>query len=77
MFFDYVPGWKGLWFAALNYILPYRHCPSQPRQISPAHQQGWENYTMWMTIGQQRFAITLEDNRSTGSLPPVYRSPWT
>lgn len=67
MCFDDFPGCKGLWFAALMPIaLSALPLAAATDIAGPSTEM--ENYTMWMTIGQQRFAITLEDNRSTREL---------
>ncbi|WP_256353263.1 cyclophilin-like fold protein [Pseudomonas sp. PDM30] len=67
MFIDHSPGWRGLWFAAL---MPFAlsALPLAAATDIAGPSTGMENYTMWMTIGQQRFAITLEDNPTTREL---------
>jgi hypothetical protein len=61
LFIDHSLGWKGLWFAAL---MPFALSASPLAAATDiaGPSTGMENNPMWMTIGQQRFAITLEDN---------------
>lgn len=64
---DYSQGWKGVWLAAW---MPFALSASPPAAatVLTGPSTGMENTTMWMTVGQQRFAITLEDTPATREL---------
>ena len=67
MFINHSPGWKGLWLAAgMPFALWTLPLAAATDIADPS--TGMENTIMWMTIGQQRFAITLEDNPTTREL---------
>ncbi|WP_271194689.1 cyclophilin-like fold protein [Pseudomonas turukhanskensis] len=67
MYIDHSPRWKDLWLAV---CMPFALSafPLAAATTSDAPSTGMENTTMWMTVGQQRFAITLEDNPTTREL---------
>lgn len=67
MFINHSSGWKGIWLAA---GMPFAlwALPLAAATDIAAPSTGMETTTMWMTIGQQRFAITLEDNPTTRDL---------
>jgi hypothetical protein len=64
---DYSQGWKGLWLVTL---MPFALSASPLAAVTEIASPpiGMENTTMWMTVGQQRFAISLEDNPTTREL---------
>ena len=64
---DYVQGWKGLWLAAL---VPFAlsASPLAAATAIAGPSTGMENTTMWISVGQQRFGISLEDTPTTREL---------
>lgn len=63
---DYVQGWKGLWLAALAFALSASPLAAATAIAGPSTDM--ENTTMWITVGQQRFGISLEDTPTTREL---------
>ena len=64
---DYCRGWKGFWLAALMPLaLASLPLAAAPDIAGPSTDM--ENTAMWITVGQQRFAISLEDNSTTREL---------
>ncbi|WP_236645565.1 cyclophilin-like fold protein [Pseudomonas sp. Ant30-3] len=64
---DHVQGWKGLWLAALM-PLAFSASPLAAAKDIAGPSTGMENTSMWMTVGEQRFAIALEDTPTTWEL---------
>lgn len=64
--------WKGAWLATLM-LLALTVSPLATAIDISSPPTGMENTTMWMTVGEQRFAISLEDNPATREL--VARMP--
>ena len=67
MFINHSAGWKGLWLTA-GMPLALSALPLGAATDIAGPSTGMETTTMWMSIGQQRFAITLEDNPATREL---------
>ncbi len=67
MIINHSPGWKGLWLAA-GMPFALSALPLASATDSTGASTGTETTAMWMTIGQQRFAITLEDSPTTREL---------
>ncbi len=65
--------WKGAWLATLM-LLALTVSPLATAIDISSPPTGMENTTMWMTVGEQRFAISLEDNPATREL--VARMPF-
>ncbi|WP_208867467.1 cyclophilin-like fold protein [Pseudomonas helmanticensis] len=59
--------WKGAWLATLM-LLALSVSPLATAMDISSPPTGMENTTMWMTVGEQRFAISLEDNPATREL---------
>ena len=64
---DYSQGWKGFWLAAVM-PLALSVLPLAVATAIAGPSTSMENTTMWMTVGQQRFGISLEDNPTTREL---------
>ncbi|MFJ2526886.1 cyclophilin-like fold protein [Pseudomonas helmanticensis] len=64
--------WQGAWLATLM-LLALSVSPLVTAMDISSPPTGMENTTMWMTVGEQRFAISLEDNPATREL--VARMP--
>lgn len=71
---DYFQGWRGFWSAVLM-PLALSALPVAAATNIASPPIGMESTTMWMTVGQQRFAISLEDNPTTREL--VSRLPFS
>ena len=67
MYIDHSPRWTNRWLA-ICIPLALSALPLAAAAAGTGPSTGMETNMMWMTAGQQRFAITLEDNPATQAL---------